>query len=81
MGQTPNYGGTREATSTPTAVKLQANSRLPSPPAERVAVSEGAGRKQPVLFLQHPNDVLVSILLKKIKLTALKHSSKLTSVS
>lgn len=38
-----------------------------SPPAERVAVSEGAGNEKPASFLQGPDYVFVSILLKKKK--------------
>lgn len=40
---------------------------LLSPPAERVAVSEGTGNKKSALFLQGPDDIFVSVLLKKMK--------------
>lgn len=44
--------------------KALAKSVPSSPPAERVAMSEGAGNKKSALFLQHPDDIFVSILLK-----------------
>jgi hypothetical protein len=49
-------------------LKLQLQkSFLFSPPAERVAVSEGTGNKKSALFLQGPDDIFVSVLLKKMK--------------
>jgi hypothetical protein len=49
-------------------LKLQLQkSFLFSPQAERVAVSEGTGNKKSALFLQGPDDIFVSVLLKKMK--------------
>ena len=52
----------------PTGCKLELGVFSVSPPAERVAVSEGAGNEKPASFLQGPDYVFVSILLKKKKI-------------
>jgi hypothetical protein len=52
-------------TSISTNLKLQLQkSHLLSPPAGRAAVSEGTGKKS-ALFLQDPDEIFVSVLLKK----------------